>query len=145
MRRAALIAAAAIGTLLTACGSSRLSHADFVAKANAICSDYNAQVRRLRRPQSVSEIETYALRVLALYRAALERLEALRPPKADEATAIAWLARDRKVEADVERLAAAARTRRIPAVQAARDRAAADNERSDRLANSLGLRECTRG
>jgi outer membrane murein-binding lipoprotein Lpp len=144
MRRAALIAAAA-ATVVAGCGSSRLSHDEFVAKATAICADYNAQVRKLRRPRTVSEIETYARRVLVAYRGALERLEALRPPKSDEVTVKAWLAGDRKVAADVERVAAAARTRRIPAVQAARDRAAVDNERSDRLAESLGLRECTRG
>jgi hypothetical protein len=139
--RIALVAAAG-AAILASCGSSRLSHAEYVQRANAICADYDAQVKKVKKPGTVSEIESYARRVLKLYRSALARLEALQPPQDDEATVQTWLATDRRIARDVEAIAAAAKSRRIPAIQTATERAASDNKNSDRIARQLGLTEC---
>jgi hypothetical protein len=130
--------------LLAGCGSSRLSHVEFVKRANAICTTYDAEAKKLPRPNSVTEIETYARRSLARYRAALAQLEALKPPQEDEVTVGQWLATDRKIAKDVEAIATAARARKIPDVQVATAQAAADNVRSDRLAGELGLTSCSK-
>ena len=132
----------AVVSLLAACGSSRLSHGEYVKRANTICAGYDAKVKKLAKPQSVTEIETYARRVLAQYREALAKLEALKPPKGNEVTVDQWLATDRRIAKDVEAIASAAKARRIPAVQTATQRASLDNTASDRLAKELGLSSC---
>jgi hypothetical protein len=136
------LATVAAAALLTACGSSRLSRSEYQKQANAICTDYDAKVRKLAKPATVTEIETYARRVLVPYRDALARLEALKPPKDDEVIVKQWLATDRQIAKDVEAIAAAAQARQIPAVQTATQRAATHNAASDRLAKELGLTAC---
>jgi hypothetical protein len=143
MRVALLAAAAAVLLLVLAgCGSSRLSHKTFVERANAICGDYKARVDKLRRPRSLIEIEKYTRQTLAVYREALGQLEALRPPKFDELTVEQWLAVDRQIALDVEKLADAAKRRSIPDVQAATNNAATHDRRSNQLAAQIGLSTC---
>ncbi len=52
----ALLAAAAGTTLLAACGSSRLSHDEFVRRADAVCSSYDARVKKLRTPRTLVKV-----------------------------------------------------------------------------------------
>ena len=108
----------AVVSLLAACGSSRLSHGEYVKRANTICAGYDAKVKKLAK------------------------LEALKPPKDNEVTVDQWLATDRRIAKDVEAIASAAKARRIPAVQTATQRASLDNTASDRLAKELGLSSC---
>ena len=136
------ITTAAVASLLAGCGSSRLSHGDYVKRANAICAAYDAKVKKLAKPRSVTEIEKYAQSVLVQYRDALAKLEALKPPKDDQVIVDQWLATDRRIAKDVEAILSAARARRIPAVQTATQRASLDNTASDRLAKELGLGSC---
>jgi hypothetical protein len=138
----ALAAAAALVTVLAGCGGSRLSHDAFVDRANSVCGGYKSEVDKLRRPTSLTEIERYARRTLAVYREALEQLEKLHPPKADEQIVDQWLAVDRKIATDVERLADAAKRRSIPDVEAATNAAASHDRRSNQLAAQLGLATC---
>ena len=63
-------------------------------------------------------------------------------PKEDENAFDAWLAADRRTELDVEQLARAARRGDVHAVRAAVAQASADDARSSRLANALGLSIC---
>jgi hypothetical protein len=138
----ALVAAAALVTVLAGCGSSRLSHDAYVDRANAVCGTYKSEVDKLRRPTSLTEIEGYARRTLSMYRDALEQLEQLHPAKADEQIVDRWLAVDRRIAVDVERLAAAAKRRSIPDVEAATNAAASHDRLSNQLAAQLGLATC---
>jgi protein-tyrosine-phosphatase len=139
-----LVAAVLVTVLVASCGSSTLSHGDFVKQANAICGAYRGEVTKVKTPATLSETEVYARRVLVVYRAALAKLEALKPPKEDEVTVQTWIATDKRIESDIEAIAAAAKERRIPAVRAATERAALDNQASDRLASQLGLTVCAK-
>jgi hypothetical protein len=144
-RRRALLLSAAGALLLAACGGSgRLSHGSFVAKANAICADYHAHAAKLPRPHKTSAFATYARRLLPLYRDALARLEALRPPNADASAYAQLLARDRGIERDVEAIARAAHAGNASAYRAALARARTDDARSSELARTLGLDVCAR-
>ena len=136
------ITTAAAVSLLAGCGSSRLSHGEYVKHADAICADYDATAKKMAKPHSVTEIEKYARRVLVRYREALAKLEALKPPKDDQVTVDQWLATDRRIAKDFEAIATAARARRIPAVQTAAQRASRDIAASDRLAKELGVPGC---
>jgi hypothetical protein len=128
--------------VLAGCGSGRLSHGKYVERANAICSQYNASVKKIRPPSSMIEIEADARRTGRLYRTALAQLEALEPAKEDEATVETWLATDRRIARGIDAIEAAAHSRRIPAVHVANARVAADSNRSDSLAKLLGLGSC---
>jgi hypothetical protein len=143
-RGRALLLSAAAAVLLAGCGSSRLSHGLFVAKANAICADYHAKVAKLPLPQTVSAYEEYARRTLPLYRSALAQLEALRPPRSDEQAVVPWLARARGIEGDIVRIADAAHARHLPRLKAAVLRARDDDAIVSRLARRLGLDACAR-
>ena len=94
------------------------------------------------QPRTLRQIRRFAARVLPAYRTAIGKLDALRPPKEDENAFDAWLAADRRTELDVEQLARAARRGDVHAVRAAVAQASADDARSSRLANALGLSIC---
>jgi len=145
VRVAAILPAFAVVLLAAACGSSTLSHKDYVQQANEICSAYNKQVKGLVQPTSVTEIESYARKVLERYRTALAQLEALKPPKDDAVTVNQWLSTDRRIAKDVAAIADAAQARRLPAVESATDQARIHNTASDRLARELGLTACAKG
>jgi|SRR5919204_2364427 hypothetical protein len=138
--RAAVLAAV---VLLAGCGgSSRLSHEAFVERANAICRTYDDAVKRLRRPQTATEVAPYTERVLPLYRRAVGELAKLRPPARDESTLRALLQSYRVIERDLADLAAAGRSGQVARVRDLVRGAAADDRRSSRLARRLGLTVC---
>ena len=61
--------------LAAGCGGGRLSHGDFVKRADAVCSAYNARVKpRVITPRSYDAIERYVNSSLPLYLAALQKL-----------------------------------------------------------------------
>lgn len=141
---AVLFAAAAATALLAGCGSSRLSHEEFVDRADAACSRYDAAVKKLKTPRTLTEVERYTRRVIPIYRKALDELAALEPPEADLPAFRAWLRADRQIAADLEALAAAAAARQIPHVREVVRTATAHNRRSNRIARRLGLEVCSK-
>jgi rRNA maturation endonuclease Nob1 len=147
VHRATILFSAGVAVFaLAGCGgSSTLSHEDYVKQANAICTDYNKKVKSLAQPASVTEIETYARKVLVRYRSALAQLRTLKPSKDDVVAVDQWLSTDRQIEKDVQAIADAAQARRLPAVQTATDQARIHNQASDRLARELGLTACANG
>lgn len=129
--------------LAAGCGGGRLSHGDFVKRADAVCSAYNARVKpRVITPRSYNAIERYVDSTLPLYTAALEKLSALQPPSTDEQAVRAWLAADRRVARAVHALGVAAQRRNFPAVSAAASRAQLAASESRQAAAGLGLHVC---
>jgi hypothetical protein len=129
--------------LAAGCGGGRLSHGDFVKRADAVCSAYNARVKpRVITPRSYDAIERYVDSRLPLYMAALEKLSALEPPSSDAQAARAWLAADRRVARAVRALGVAAQQRNFPAVSAAASRAQLAASESRQAASALGLHVC---
>lgn len=119
-----------------------MSHNAYVKHADAICSAYRTQTPPLARPRSYDAIVSWGAKTLPLYAGALEKLEALKPPRADAAQAQAWLAADRKVQLAVRDLVAAAQKRDFAAVSAAASRAQLAGSDSRRAAQALGLQIC---
>lgn len=112
-------------------------------RADAICSAYDAKVKLLTRPSSYDDIAAYVERTLPYYVAALDRLEALKPPVQDEAGVRAWLAANRKIVDAVRSLRDAA-LRHDPA--GANDAASAVQSAgvtSRQSAAALGLKVCS--
>lgn len=128
--------------LAAACGGG-LSHGDFVQRADAVCSAYNARVKpRVITPRSYSAIERYVNSTLPLYTAALQKLSRLEPPSSDAQAVRAWLAADRRVARAVRALGVAAQQRNFPAVSAAASRAQLAASESRQAAAGLGMHVC---
>lgn len=119
-----------------------MSHDAYVEHADAICSAYRTQTPPIAQPRSYDAIVSWGAKTLPLYAGALKKLEALKPSKADAAQAQAWLAADRKVQAAVRDLVAAAQKRDFAGVSAAASRAQLAGSDSRRAAQALGLRVC---
>lgn len=140
MRRAAAVAgAAAFG--LAGCGGG-LSHDEFVQRADAICTAYDAQVKLLTRPSSYDEIVTYVEKTLPIYVGAINELSALEPPARDRAAVHDWLTANRRVAAAVRTLRAAALRHDPAATNDASAAVQAASNESRRAASALGLKTC---
>jgi hypothetical protein len=141
-RRSALAAAGLTALLAAGCGGGRLSHGEFVKRADAICSAYKAQTKPIVTPRSYDAIVRWGEQTLPLYAAALRKLSDLDPAAADEAEVQAWLASDRKVQKATRDLVAAAQRRDYPSVTAAASRAQLAGSASRAAASTLGLQVC---
>jgi hypothetical protein len=130
--------------VLAGCGGGTLSHADFVKRADAICSAYRSGAVPLPRARTYDQVVSYADRNLPLYEAALRKLQALRPPSQDGPQVKQWLAADRRVAAAVRALGEAALRRDFPGVTAATAHLQVAGLESSRSANQLGLQVCGR-
>ena len=130
--------------LVAGCGDGRLSHSDYVKRADAICAAYADATKPVVRPRSYTEIVAYVRKTLPLYEAALRRLKVLRPPSADAAAVHRWLAADRRVAKAIRSLGEAAERRDFPAVTAAASQAQLAGSESRRAATGLGLHVCAR-
>jgi hypothetical protein len=126
------------------CGDGRLSHSDYVKRADAICAAYADTTKPVVRPRSYTEIAAYVRKTLPLYEAALRRLKVLRPPSADAAAVHQWLAADRRVAKAIRRLGEAAERRDFPSVTAAASQAQLAGSDSRRSATALGMHVCAR-
>lgn len=123
-------------------GDERLSKAEFVAEADAICRSYEARLEQLGQPTNQAELRTFADQALPIAKEGRADLGELRPPDELEETYDAWLEQGDEAIAIVERLRDAAGE----ADQAEIARIAVDAQRTDaeanRLAGELGFEEC---
>ena len=141
-RRSALAAAGLTLLVAAGCGGGRLSHGDFVKKADAVCSAYRAQTTPLLSPRSYDAIVAWGRKTLPLYAAALQKLRALQPPQADEQAVQAWLRSDVRVQKATRALIVAAQKRDYPSVSAAASEAQLAGSESRQAAATLGLQVC---
>jgi len=144
MRRFAL--AFAVAALAAGCGGSgRLSKAEYVKRADAICTKYNAKLKALSRPTSISGLPAYVDEALPLARKGDRELRALKPPKDEEQTAKEWLDQNDSVVGSMERLRNAAKKGDRAGIQTALNEASSANQSANQLARRLGLRVCAQG
>ena len=95
-----LLAAAIAATMLAGCGGDgRLSHADFVKRADAVCSAYRSAAEPIARPRTYAQIVAYVNKTLPLYEAARIKLAELKPAAKDATTVRDWLAADGRIAA----------------------------------------------
>jgi hypothetical protein len=113
-----------------------------VKRADAICSAYTASTKPIANPQTYREIDAYVRKTLPLYDAALGELEALEPPKGEEAAVRGWLAADRRVANALHDLGDAAQRRDFPSVTEAASRTQLAGSQSRRAAAGLGMHVC---
>ena len=95
--RTKLMGAALVGVVIAgACGGvgSRLSTRDYVKASSAVCVRANRSVARIdvERLDGQGRADRAAVRIVAIHRAAVDDLRALRPPKSYEPTVRLWIA-----------------------------------------------------
>jgi hypothetical protein len=133
----------AIAALVSGCsGGGRLSHQEFVKRADVICSAYRESTQRLAHPRSYAQVLAYVKETLPVYEAALRKLEELQPPKKDEATVRAWLAADRRIVKAEQQLAIAAQRHDFDAVTAAANSVQQAGVDARHAAAELGMKVC---
>jgi hypothetical protein len=143
VRRSLVLAVCALA--LAGCGGSggeRLSRAEFVAQADAICRKYEARLDALGQPTNVAGLRSFADKALPIARAGRDELDDLQPPEELDETYDAWLEQGDEAIDIVERLRDAAQE----GDQAEIGRIALDAQRTDaesnRLGRELGFKQC---
>jgi hypothetical protein len=122
----------------------RLSKAEFVRRADALCAEYERRLARLRQPRDVEALADFVDEALPIVREAIARLRALEPPAELEPEVERWLERNDENVERMEALRDAARAGDETRVQTIAS-AASENEReADELAREIGLRDCAR-
>lgn len=106
-----LLAIAIVITLTAGCGggNKRLSHAEFVKRADALCEASVAKLKQLQNPTNLSALVTYLEQARPIRARFLSDARKLRPPVADEPDWKRALAFDDKVLGYYDEMAAAAK------------------------------------
>jgi len=140
----------ALGLVVAGCdgggdGGERLSKAEFISQADAICRKYEARLDALGQPTNVSDLRSFADKALPIAREGREELGRLEPPAGLEDTYDSWLEHGDEAIEIVERLRdAAAENDQAEIQQIARDAEETDRE-SNRLAAEIGFEQCGEG
>lgn len=85
--RVPLLALAAVTVAVSACGGDggeRLSEADWIAQADAVCAEAQAELDALPEPTTPAELTELAEEAVTIAEEQLSRLRELRPPEAAE-------------------------------------------------------------
>jgi hypothetical protein len=132
--------------LAAACGGGggRLTHAEYVRRADAICGRYNAAVKKLPTPKSPPAIVDFADKSLNLLDGALADERGLRPPAQLDAKKERWLAQAHVVRDDVADLRAAAKKGQVVQIERILEKGARDDMKANATAAELGLKVCSK-
>jgi hypothetical protein len=138
-----LLAAALAATLAGCGGGGRLSHGDFVKRADAVCSAFRSAAGPTARPRRYAQIVAYVNKTLPLYDAARHKLAELKPPAQDEPTVRSWLAADGRIAAALHDLGQAGLRHDFAGVTTAAANVQSEAVTSRHAALALGLQVCS--
>ena len=146
-RGRAVAVAMAVAAVAAACGGGdgggdRLTKEQYIAEADAICADINEQLDALGEPGNLEEVAELAESAVGIQEEALEKLRALQPPEADEATLNeAYELLDQQVVLGNE-IADAARDGDAASITAIIGQLEGIDNQADQIAIDYGLTEC---
>jgi hypothetical protein len=145
--KAGVVLIAALLALSACGGGGRLSKGEFRAKANAICSKYNAKIKGALANVSTDphSLATAMDRALGYVKTGTKELDDLDPPKAYNAKYRELSRINHDEIATGQRLADAARTNDKAAIQSAIAQLESQGKDADRLATEMGLDSCASG
>ncbi len=123
-------------------GGDRLSQAEYVKQADAICAKYEERLDALPQPKSTADLKTLVDKGLPIAREGNAELNELKPPEDLEAKVEEWHKRnDRNLEL-IEELGQAAEDGDEEKIQTLASEADENESQADRLARELGLEDC---
>jgi hypothetical protein len=144
--RLAVIAVLAIA-LAAGCGGgtsshAKLSHADFVKKADSICADYNKQTAKLPRANSYDAIVTYAQDLQKIAKDSVGKFKQLNPPDDERANWKAFAKAGDQLVATAKQLEQAGRKKDSAALGRVLNAARAHSDESHRIGAAMGTPDC---
>jgi len=130
--------------LLAGCGGGdeRLSRAEFVEGATAICDSVDQRVEALGEPQSLEEVETLGQELGEILDEGLGELRELEPPEELEEPYARYLESGDEVADQLDELVAAAAAGDQAAVERAANDGEAISDRAVALAAAAGIPGC---
>ena len=136
----------AVALAVAGCGGGKgPSKADYVQRADRICTQARVAQQKLGSPRASADIGDLAVRTKPILQAELRRLRALETP--DEVAAAAtetYDLLDRQV-AQIDRLAVAAKQRDLARIQSVATAAARLNDQATAKAKPIGFKVCGKG
>jgi hypothetical protein len=131
-------------SVLAGCGGGddRLSRAEFVERATAVCDSFDERVDALGEPQSLAEIETLGQELGEILDEGLAELRELEPPEELEEPYERYLASGDEVADQLDELVAAAAAGDREAVERAAADGEAISERAVALAEAAAIPGC---
>ena len=146
MRRASSLALALV--FLSGCGGGgggpALTKEQYATKADAICGKYNKQVNALGNPNNLQDLAKVADKTLPILGAAVDELDALKPPASEKAIADQWLTQVRNLKDDLQEIRDKAKAGDAPGIQSVLPKAQDHNSKSNSLAAELGMSVCNK-
>jgi hypothetical protein len=142
-----LLVVVALVALAAGCGgggSDRLSRQEFAKRADALCTKYAADLKKLGQPSSFAELATFTDKAVPLAQKLIDDTKKLKPPKDEQATVDRWNAQNQKVVDAIKALGDAARKSDQKAARQALQLGDAANTESNTLGKQLGMTACTR-
>jgi hypothetical protein len=135
------------GIALSGCGGassngSALSDAEFVARANAVCSAAAARLKPLQQPTDMPSMATYMAEVLPIAQEARAKLAALTPPSSKQTEYAHLLDLGGQVISKTEELRGAAEANEGKRVQSLGNDVSGLGQEENSAATNLGLTEC---
>jgi hypothetical protein len=146
VRGPATVVVTAFAVLAAGCGGDgggeRLSRADYVAKADAICLATARKRQALPVPSAIAQIPRYVDRALPLLDSERSDLRALPPPSELEDEVASWLNAMQEERGALSDLRSAAKSGNSAKVRAIGSRGAAIEQRARTRARAIGLGDC---
>ena len=123
-------------------GDDRLSRAEYVREADAICEKYEKRLEEVREPQSLAEVPGYVDEARPVVEEGISELRDLEPPEDVQPKVDRWLSKNEQNLARIDDLSEAAEANDEQTVRDALGKLAENEEEADRLARDIGLRAC---
>jgi hypothetical protein len=140
-----LLVVLALVALLAGCGgSTRLSRQEFAKRADALCTKYASDLKKLGQPTSFPELATFTDKAVPLAQRLIDDTKKLKPPKDEQATVDQWNTENQKVVDAIRALGDAASKSDQAAAQKALQAGDAANTKSNTLGKQLGMSACTK-
>jgi hypothetical protein len=140
-----VVGAVVLGNLLVACNGEEPAGNDFLAQADEICSQAEAEIAKLERPKNLQKAQPFLEKVDAITRDALGRLDDIEPPE-DQAEQFQNMIDLLKIALFYQpQLREAIRQQNVAAAQEVRVKISNALEDASKIARAFGLQVCVPG
>jgi hypothetical protein len=126
-------------------GSKTLSKAEYGAQLSKICTDANAQRKKLGPISGISDLASKGPGLLTALDGAIAKTEKLKPPKDVKADADRLISTTKQLRDLLAQVVAAAKANDLAKVQQIGTKASAITNEADSLGKSLGAPACAQG
>jgi hypothetical protein len=123
-------------------GDDRLTKAEYIAQADAICQEANAKIEALGAPETLADLAAMGQQSVQISEQQLAKLRALRPPAEDEATLNGAYDLVEQQIGITKQLVAAARAKDMDRINSLVAQGNDITKQAGKIAGDYGLRQC---